>query len=104
MRWVVQLSTGTDTGSCRGTKTLIVQKTLSYKKPRRTKQRPCNARPTVLFAQTFPFRTLRFQASHGEIIVLGIYRAMAGFIIRLKFDLAIWIKHTACLVQKLKSK
>ena len=83
MRWVVQLSTGTDTASCRGTKTLIVQK-----------QRPCNARPTVLFAQTFPFRTLRFQASHGEIIVLGIFRAMAGFIVRLKFDLAIWIKYT----------
>ena len=42
----------------------------------------------------FRFRTSRFQASHGEIIVLGIFRAMAGFIVRLKFDLAIWIKYT----------
>ena len=33
-------------------------------------------------------------ASQGEIIVLGIFRAMAGFIVRLKFDLAIWIKYT----------
>ena len=88
MRWVVQLSTGTDTASCRGTKTLIVQKTLSYK----TEALQCKA--SVLFAQTFPFRTLRFQASHGEIIVLGIFRARAGFIVRLKFDLAIWIQHT----------
>ncbi len=42
----------------------------------------------------FRFRTSRFQASHGEIIVLGIFRAMAVFIVRLKFDLAIWIKYT----------
>ena len=64
MHLVVQLSTGTDTASCRGTK-------------------------TVLFAQMFPFRTLRLQASHGEIIVLGIFRALGGFIVRLEFDLAI---------------
>jgi len=42
----------------------------------------------------FRFRTSRFQASQVEIIVLGIFRAMAGFIARLEFDLAIYSKHT----------
>ena len=43
----------------------------------------------VLFAQMFPFSTSRFQASHGEIIVLGIFHALGDFIVRLEFDLAI---------------
>jgi len=47
----------------------------------------------------FRFRTSRFQASHGEIFVLGIFRAMAEFIVRLKVDLAIWIKHTPVWVR-----
>jgi hypothetical protein len=42
----------------------------------------------------FRFRTSRFQASHGEIFVLGIFRATAEFSVRLRLDLAICIKHT----------
>jgi hypothetical protein len=42
----------------------------------------------------FRFRTSLFQASHGEIFVLGIFRATAEFSVRLRLDLAICIKHT----------
>ena len=49
--------------------------------------------PRFCLRKRFRFRTSRFQASHGEIIVLGIFRAVAGFIVRLKFHFAIWIKY-----------
>ena len=43
----------------------------------------------VCLRKRFRFRTSRFQASHTEIIVLGIFRPMAEVIARLKIDLAI---------------
>jgi hypothetical protein len=51
--------------------------------------------PQVCFRKRFCFRTSRFQASHAEIIVLGIFRTLSEAIVRLKVDLAIWSKHTS---------
>ena len=45
--------------------------------------------PQVCFRKRFCFRTSRFQASHAEIIVLGIFRTLAEAIVRLKVALAI---------------
>jgi|GEM_PF-2009494 hypothetical protein len=56
-----------------------------------------------LFAQNeFRFYTSRFQASRRSI-VLGIFRALADFIIRLGFDLSICLSIYSYWCGKLKN-